>query len=58
MNPDNFVERKLAEARKLDDPGRIRHIARQLERLSAWEAAREVERLADEAEKRLGEVNA
>ena len=58
MNTDYFVNVKLNEARHSNDPHEILHIAHQLERVSAWEAARECERLAEAAERRLAdEVN-
>jgi hypothetical protein len=58
MNIDTFVALKLNEARHSSDPHEILHIAHQLESVSAWEAARECERLAEAAERKLAdEVN-
>lgn len=55
MNIDTYVNLRLNEARHSNDPHEILHIAHQLEKVSAWEAARECERLADAAERRLAE---
>ena len=60
MNAERFdrqVFSLVEKARTLTDPHAILRIAGKLEHISAWEAARECERLADEAEKKLGEVN-
>ena len=55
MNIDTYVNLRLNEARHSSDPHYILRIAHQLEKVSAWEAARECERLAEAAERRLAE---
>ena len=56
MNTDRFVTRKLEAARREDNPHTILRIAAQLEKVSAWEEARECERLAEAAERKLAEA--
>ena len=59
MNPERYdhqVNELLAKARKLTSPHEILRIAYALQTRSAWKAARECERLAEAAERRLAEA--
>jgi hypothetical protein len=52
---DQKVENLLTVARRSDDAESLWQIARELEQLSAWDKAREVERKAEQAERRMAE---
>ena len=53
---DHQVTELLAKARHASSPREILKIAHRLEGWSAWEAARECERLAEAAERKLAEA--
>ena len=55
MNTDQRINNLKTDARHATDPERLREIARELEWMSAWVEAREVERMAEEAERRMAE---
>lgn len=59
MNTDNRIYRLVTEAygRAKDDPDRLWKIVQELNTISAWVEGREVERLAEDAERRLADMD-
>lgn len=55
MNTKQAIHNLMTAAKHSDDPAKIRQYAHDLERISAWQEARDVERMADEAERRYAE---